>query len=1847
MRSQLLPDQGQGQRGRPPGRSAAQLVSGYDSNRSPDELPAEEAPLTPQRPAFPAGDELVESWPGAAAPIPSQIETPPQLLLQQHEGADFDFSGLFDGGRQAAERRLEHACRDSTAGTISVARRLTFDDARGRSYTECSRAAGLYGSTWVRGGDHFQTFSTAFVRQPGELQEADRVPGVEGRSIIDPNCATAQPEPDDNLCPVCLEHLPAHEGVSWPGCSRPHRFHYSCLAAHGPISAGLAHLTNHGDSGILCQATCPLCRKPWGDNADALAQLTAFVDALRAQGYNVPARGCECPRCDEIGAGPEVPRALAEFEYFTRPRPPGADDAPARVAVVCPAHPHCLMRATSSRVPRWSAPGVLMLDAAGRPVHDVRHEWVCGISENVGTSTCPVAFAPSRRVSIPSGDTFACPCGSGADAEWFFRCTAGGNPVDPECWQARWGCQQCMLAPADVQGYIAHRTERLAETVVATMFAFAQQLPVDLEQRQATIYNHRWSHVVVPWLWNLSENDATGMVPDRLAQMCVQFGVRVNDMDGAAIVWAAWQEMASGMRARGVMTAGGLMRHLADEWGSLRAWVSHDSRFSAMEIPEGMTNIPRDTYIPDYIQEFVFERLAHPGSPALSLLAPVLGQLANSIREAQLPPQPAPPAEPAVQERPHPEAVPADGHLLLGTRPAEEVAAAMAAWQFHASHSGIETARVGPLLSDGVGGAASADIGALARTDPEPHGQHRPTQLHQQADDEAANMDLVDDAIEAAVRARPHMPVPMPTRSAELGWPAIDHVPIHACAVSCFRHLDDVPTQHREAWAIAWVDILELLDGPVEPTTQIRAIKWMLVLHDMLLRLPPRGGRRGHSIVANRFAAWASGDLAALVRWWEADREAARRRRQSNGQSDNAAASKTLERALFLISEGEMSKGVALLTSKGLGDLDDERVRAQLRAKHPSRKELLHGNLASLGDFPRVRVELRATIEGLSEHAGTGPSGFRNEYLKCLAADFADLRARTVLSKFEDFAEAYVNAELPDWFYAVFTAVKAMAPIKKEATSVGEAPDVRPIGIGECLRRCIHSALVSQYKPLLRDHLWPQQVALGVEGGLSILVFGLRLALEVHPDWVVVKMDMRNAFNEIKRRCVVDRLNQTDHLRGLVPATWATCSPESKVYFAGRHGLEEADYDSADGVQQGDALASAGFCVAIHPEVKALDAELALHGGAAKFDMDDGYAAGPPGVVFPAVERFAAAVRESGLELQIDKSNCFSPMGGLQQHPLRPPSMPVGQVILEDGTVGFGIEEAGVPVGDGTFIKAFLDDRTQKTMSKIHTVTNKLRDLHRQTLYAATQYCLNPMFHYLLQHCYPSDSHTQAERIDAAVEGSLAICLGQAAVRDDIARQRLRLPARMYGGSIRSAADVAPAAFLGTVAKVMPRMLDRRDEDFNVQPGFLQMLSGILGAASFDVLASSTRFETLTSSGTRLGNTVASLWQALQAEVGEVTDGPLATPVAGMGSGCGGKLQRALTRQREKLRFDTLDANIRALPPDDMRRLTWLNLDKNSTVWVAAWPGGESYLSNPEFDEVTAMYFGLPSPACAPLAGQRIGNTRITLDRYGSRLAAAQLPGDGWRLQHDAIKWRITQDAKEMGVAVRTEVYGLFAACIPQEGRARAAQEPTRKRQGLVPDFSFTIPFDGPERELLFELKTLHVGSSTYPASAQRCEPVARRARALPGEYAAKARQVDRKFCRTAEGDIGPVEAKIRSFEPVRGLVFGAWAEASPDVDRLIGVLAGRGSERHWRGMLAASAEEAKGALAWLLRRRWAMTALRENARLKIDRLQHVGAGAAAAQLRRASAATAAAARARRGALAARRGTRVRGVSRL
>ena len=74
-----------------------------------------------------------------------------------------------------------------------------------------------------------------------------------------------------------------------------------------------------------------------------------------------------------------------------------------------------------------------------------------------------------------------------------------------------------------------------------------------------------------------------------------------------------------------------------------------------------------------------------------------------------------------------------------------------------------------------------------------------------------------------------------------------------------------------------------------------------------------------------------------------------------------------------------------------------------------------------------------------------------------------------------------------------------------------------PLVAGVTWRRLAAGFLASCYGSEFGERLGPTQLGVGVSRGVEIFAATVRLALESNPRWVVVKVDFRNAFNEVSR----------------------------------------------------------------------------------------------------------------------------------------------------------------------------------------------------------------------------------------------------------------------------------------------------------------------------------------------------------------------------------------------------------------------------------------------------------------------------------------------------------------------------------------------------------------------------------------------------------------------------------------------------------------------------------------------------------------------------------------------------------
>eukprot|EP00873_Tetraselmis_striata_P022295 jgi/Tetstr1/442559/TSEL_030657.t1 len=345
--------------------------------------------------------------------------------------------------------------------------------------------------------------------------------------------------------------------------------------------------------------------------------------------------------------------------------------------------------------------------------------------------------------------------------------------------------------------------------------------------------------------------------------------------------------------------------------------------------------------------------------------------------------------------------------------------------------------------------------------------------------------------------------------------------------------------------------------------------------------------------------------MPELVRSWDDARTEAfyaghARQRRTDADLFAALLVGTADTVVALVEDEELSRAAGRLSSKGMGDLSDLAILAQLRDKHPSRSHPIPDAAYDIPvDEAALTVDMRVPYQQLKQHVAAGLSGMRTEYLRCLVGEYATASGPTAVRAMSEVASMHLQGRLPGWFNRLFASARLVAPVKK--LGEGRAPDVRPEAVGEAGRRAAERAVVDNMKEAYVSVLAPSQLGVGIPAGDSMLIHGVRLIAEK-----------------------------------LGPLSLST---DPYLVVDDR----SAPLRSEDGLQQGAPLATTSFCVAIHPEVQQCDSTLEVDDGAARFNADDGFLVGLPEHVWPALHAFRTSIKASvGLEVRFDKMQAYS-----------------------------------------------------------------------------------------------------------------------------------------------------------------------------------------------------------------------------------------------------------------------------------------------------------------------------------------------------------------------------------------------------------------------------------------------------------------------------------------------------------------------------------------------------------------------------------------------------------------------------
>ena len=134
------------------------------------------------------------------------------------------------------------------------------------------------------------------------------------------------------------------------------------------------------------------------------------------------------------------------------------------------------------------------------------------------------------------------------------------------------------------------------------------------------------------------------------------------------------------------------------------------------------------------------------------------------------------------------------------------------------------------------------------------------------------------------------------------------------------------------------------------------------------------------------------------------------------------------------------------------------------------------------------------------------------------------------------------------------------------------------------LVRLAGSCLLEATKPALRTAVGPSQYGFTTPNGLEAILFGVRAAREGQGHWLL-QLDVANAFNEISRERIWQRLEQDPALAPLRPfyRLLYLDRPGALWYYPSGSSSPHATLHSDEGTRQGCVLGGAFFALGFAP----------------------------------------------------------------------------------------------------------------------------------------------------------------------------------------------------------------------------------------------------------------------------------------------------------------------------------------------------------------------------------------------------------------------------------------------------------------------------------------------------------------------------------------------------------------------------------------------------------------------------------------------------------------------------------------
>ena len=364
---------------------------------------------------------------------------------------------------------------------------------------------------------------------------------------------------------------------------------------------------------------------------------------------------------------------------------------------------------------------------------------------------------------------------------------------------------------------------------------------------------------------------------------------------------------------------------------------------------------------------------------------------------------------------------------------------------------------------------------------------------------------------------------------------------------------------------------------------QTFAMKTFIVLPALLLQKPSAKSKRHEhkALLEKRLEQWNRKEILELLRSGRTIQK-----RRVSGQ--NTKKEDTARKFANLMFEGKVTHAVRMLTdeeNQGVLPLTEETL-AQLKEKHPTpagiREEtLLNGPIrqmdSSYFDCIDGNMIARATKK---TNGSAGPS-----------TTDADFFQHILLHKNFKGAGQSLREELARFSRLVATEFidpQIIQPyLNSRLIPLNKCPGVRPIGVGETVRRIVGKAIAWTLKSDIQKTAGPLQVCTGIKSGSEAAVHFVREQFEADTAEACILVDTSNAFNAVNRQVMLHNLLRQCPEFAPVAVNMYRC--QSRLFVSG------SEIVSSEGTTQGDNLAMSLFALATLPILQKLEQQDLAH----------------------------------------------------------------------------------------------------------------------------------------------------------------------------------------------------------------------------------------------------------------------------------------------------------------------------------------------------------------------------------------------------------------------------------------------------------------------------------------------------------------------------------------------------------------------------------------------------------------------------------------------------------------------------